>query len=657
MAPPRTRPPDPRIYFRATGARGYFYRDPTMGLVADDDVTFVPPQTAPTDEGLLRQYLEWDAPPPSDASSTGGMTSVQAAPVDNQERRRHQSPPHLPAQRNYAQDQRRYSPPRQQGPSNYARPPSPRDHAYERRPPSPRGYGPRHDYGPPTSQQLQPPPYYDGRGFGPPQRARGGHQQYRGGRGPSPPRFHPVGGNPRQSSSGSRGNTRASTPRDGSPAPPAAAPFVPIPPPSITAAEVGSNGHPVFPMPDDVSDYGSDASDTARDRQRQWARKDADRIRKTAAKPPAARAPRAPTASDAAIVGVWHSLVIATLAEAQNLLRWARSGCPMAWAKVQHIEQHFALSPLLQRTEAVGLILNQQADTRRAFFLATTGTLPLSQKQRHIVAPPPVAPLPSAPPSAAPMPAAPDVEMPQAPAAPQPAVVFSPAYLGNSPPGSDNGALTSRATIAEAVEFWATRPTGWWPQGMRNEQGEFPTAVHDRPLASDVRCAGSMRLWAPDGEFDDGAAALQKFTSLAMTMFSCPGLYARIVHAGGYRYSIYGPEHYNFDLADATWSHIANWWHGHGLLTDGSDLAAMESFARAYRNQPAGLEPANTIWSDGPTGTEDLAHAMGTVIPWAALEHPPLRAGYDTIYPRRPAGPAAQPSPTPSAPATDDDMS
>ncbi|KAJ6573749.1 hypothetical protein DFH09DRAFT_1078726 [Mycena vulgaris] len=631
MAQPTQRPPDPRLFYAVPG--GYLYRDPTLGKM--DGGIFVPPQTAPTDAALLNEYLVFGAPPMLTAPP------VSVAPLGMH----HPHPQNSQIHGYYACDQ-------------HARGPS-----YAQRPPN--GYY-RRDESPPRYQT-----------YPPPHRGRG---SYRGGRPhslPRNPRYDPV-----SSSSRSRGDsTNDNTPRRANNscrnnAPPpihypvggviaivagavVSAPFVAVPPHDVHASTVehSAAGHPMFPLPDNVSDYVG--SDDSASRRTSWARRNAEHIKKAVGGKP----PRSPTLSDPAALGVWHKLEICMTTEAENLLDWASNGCPFSWAKVLHIQQHFGLLPMLKRNEGVGRVLSKQGDTRTRYFLATASAVPLSQRQQRtantVTAAAPstatgpgssVAPTHPVVPTAAGIPAvaAADVEM--LPVPPELEGPFIPSYLGMFPPGRDSREINSRSSESAAIVRWAKIPTSHWVRGLRNESGEYPTSLHEIPLANDVWVKLSKQLFYPENDGSTaGRIAYEQFDNTSMMLFSCPGLYARIVRDGGYHCGLLGPEHFNFMTSSITWSHVACWWAAHGLDLVSGDFLALESFARSWRNQAINQPTWNTTWDEIPTSSAFLlSFDTSTITPYADLEYPLLRAGLETSHPRRPAGMPIPPSPTPS---------
>ncbi|KAJ7657513.1 hypothetical protein B0H17DRAFT_1262945 [Mycena rosella] len=418
-------------------------------------------------------------------------------------------------------------------------------------------------------------------------------------------------------------------------------PFVAIPLPDVTTAERDSNGHPLFPIPDDRSDFvGSDDTEAATQHTQNWVTHDADRIR-AAARRSVHPKTRKPTAADPAALGVWMLLNIERVADAENLLQWASSGCPYAYAKVLHLQQWYGLRPMLQRSAGLGAVMAKQQDARRGYLMTTMGAIPPSQSQRRraaatdTIAMVAIATAPTAPVATV------DEEMPQAPAEPtvDPRIAaFRPAYLGASPPGIDEGSVNSRSTINAAVDHWRNIPTSHWFRGMRNTKKEYPSAIHDQPLVDDVRAALTLLLWAPVTDAGGpGTDSNTEFIETCMDMFSCQGLYAMYVREGEYPFEIYGPEHYNFVTSSTSWAHAACWWSAHGLAPGTADEAAMESFACSYRNQPLGLAPWNTNWTEYPTGVECMGSLdKKEIIPWAQLEFPALCSGLNSLYPRHP---------------------
>ncbi|KAJ7631777.1 hypothetical protein B0H17DRAFT_1150170 [Mycena rosella] len=612
-APDRPTPPDPRTYAEsAVVAFTYFYRDPNMGTIAVDG-TFVPLQTAPTDPTLLAAFLGTTAPP---SSVQQGYSGHHRGPTPAHRHARRSPSPHdsrCPPSPPRRDDHRGYAPPhrpfadyrggRTEPPQRRYDPvgPSSRRGEYDRNYNAPAQYAPRYAPRDAGNYYSEAPTRYSA----PPHasyQARGAYTSSRG--------SNTRGGNRAALQERTHDSSPRTTPAQAA-VPASAGPFVPIPPPDVTQAVRSVNGHPEFPVLDDESDYeGSDDADTATQNNLIWVRRDADRIRKA-------------------------GINISSRTEGKNILRWSGAGCPYAYAAAKHIQQWYGLQLLLQRSTGVGVIMSSQEFTKRHYVMATTGSIPLSQKQRAMAA----ANTSSAPTAAAPAPPVADIEMPPAPSPTSQPPAFRPAFLGSAAPGVDMGVLNSRSTIDAATAHWALIPTSHWYRGMWNAAGDYPTAVHDTPAVDDVRAVLTIELWTPeDDDTKDARLVKDEFIGTSLNMFSCQGMFARYAREGGYPVGSRGPEHYAFMTATSSWAHAACWWSAHGLAHGTPDEAAMELFATSWRNQPLREGPWNTVWSDYPQSVACVASLdSDAIIPYADLQFPPLHPDLSSDFPRRPA--------------------
>lgn len=402
------------------------------------------------------------------------------------------------------------------------------------------------------------------------------------------------------------------------------------PPPPLADADT-LDGHPQFPFPDDVSSFlGSDVdTDMGTASAERWEGKEDTRITRAKAR---GLKPRKPDEEKSELVGPWAGLTFETTHHSRNLMDWVAAGCAVSYAMVLHLEQYWGLRPLERRSRGIGLLLKAQMPNRIAFFLATTGgPPPLSTKSTRKK---------RAPDMDAEMPAAPPIVVTTSAVMISDAATFggagiwSPAYLGLSPPGNDGGTINSRSSEHEATAYWEKIPTSHWHQGMRNVYGVYPTAVHDHPMRDDVRVVLTLEVFGPE----DGPAR-EEFTANSMSMFSCAGMFGKFVHNGGYPQIAQAAERYNFSTDHMDWSRSASWWSTHGLLVGSDDVRAMESFAMSYRNQATNDLPTNFMFVNYPNDVTCVGSISDSEItPWNCIVHAELRPGLTSRYPRRPAG-------------------
>ncbi|KAF7368809.1 hypothetical protein MVEN_00206000 [Mycena venus] len=606
--------PDPRLYWEGSVSAQYYYRDPFIGQIGPDNVTFVPPQVAPTPPALLAAYLAQQA-------------TLTAAP----------SQPPTPLHRAPARDDGGTTAHPISRPWGYTTTP-----LADRITRSPRTFtqSPYHHRSTPLVERLS---RSDERGSG------GAHNI--GGRQPdqgwslrySQSRVtssiaHPSRTNPPPYTAAAGDSASAMSPSP-------TTPFVPVPPPDVHSA-ARKDGHPVFPPTGIANAILHDVPNAvAAARADAWAEGDAKRVAAflKRRRRPNAKAPREPLEADPTKLGVWLGVDIETRAHAVNLLLWSDAGCPEAWAAVLHIQQRWALRPQDARSEGIALVLSSQTQSHTRYFLATTGTVPLSSRAARAVRA---------------MAANSDVEMPgptphaeaepmdttpieNAPADDDLPVLVA-AFLGFSPQGDDTGVLNSRMSLEQAIAYWAAIPTPQWHKGMRNEQGAFPTERFDKPLIDDVRVVHTIHVFGPKT-----AVSRAQFTTINMTMFSCAGMFARFVNEGGYPFGMRAPEACAFEMTHFQWSHGANWWVSHGIALNSIDEAMLESFGLSWRNHVLDNTcPHATTFLDypnDPSCTQSLSNSE--IIPWENLQYPPLRPGTESTYPRKPAAEAVLTTP------------
>ncbi|KAJ6521825.1 hypothetical protein DFH09DRAFT_1097515 [Mycena vulgaris] len=619
--------PDPRYYTRSsTVAYRWYYRHPTDGAYGPDEATWVPPQTAP------------GSPP---TSSLGAVQAPAPAPARQVS---------LPAQ----YDSRRTMSP---SPCRRYRSPSPRS-------PSPRpryrtldrdcgreyaheygsqhrgaGYrsGPQH-YRPARSRSRSPQMGPSRARFGQQDRSRDDYEEHRGeyrdsrrvGASRSSPR------RPRYK----RDTTRSSAPAAPAAAPPAAAPpaaapppaalvpaaapardndvsspFVPIPPPDLGTASRDGRGHPIFPVNTEESEYGgtSDDSDVAARRTARYKKVEAKRqcraIERSQKAIAAGSLSRPTMPRNAASLGLWAQVVIDSLSDAHNLLRWSNAGEPRARRLVLHIEQEFGVGSGLERSEGVAHIMSQQAVSVIAYRMATTGLGGPQRKERE------VSPFKDEELTAGDdLVVDDDAEMP----------LYVASYLGTSPPGVDESfAPSSRASALEAAAHFEEIGTANWPR-ICDDAGGIPTAARARPHIHDMCSHLTVEHLSPTSD-GDTATMLAKahFTEQSALMFSAAGMYERQVVVGKLQFAeiqIHDP----YDpVSPMSLTHLAAWYSSHGIAIGTSNVLALESWARAFRNRVdkiSDLENATfRLWPHesacaGRVPAEDIIAAAATIV-------------------------------------------
>ncbi|KAJ7182644.1 hypothetical protein C8R43DRAFT_940769 [Mycena crocata] len=398
-------------------------------------------------------------------------------------------------------------------------------------------------------------------------------------------------------------------------------PFTPKPPPSLADAERDARGHPLFPLPDNVSEYlgSDDSSESAAVAAKSLCASEMVRITKLGPR----TEPPAPVPENAAAVGVWHGLTVQSTPDGRNMLQWNDAGCPFTRAKVLHLIAHWKARPPERRPAGITYLMSQESTSRERFLLATTGK-PFEKKRKSKAAiasasGPTTGASAQSGPSSASAQLEEDSEMPAVP----PAVETVAPYLGLSPSGNDVGVVNSCTLLSDAVEHWAKIPTKDWYAGMR---GEYPRKEYERPDVRDVRSVMSLAVFIANPGFEE--------TSL--TMFSCAGMFARFVHKGAYKLALRGPERFEFETKDCGWSEAAAWWMCHGLSPVSEDTQIIESFACSWRNRLAGGEiPGNIIFTEYPTDpgcTSTLSSA--DIVPWNMLVFPKLVDGRTSSFPQ-----------------------
>ena len=608
QAIPRKQSPDPRQYTRSVSdATKYYYRHETDGGFGPDNLTWVPPQTAPTAPPLgVPAQGPMPVAPPSTTPSPGPSTPYTA----REHRLRSASPPRYRSRsRSRSPHRRRYSrsPPRHQ---EYAHEygAQHRGHGY--------ASGPQH-YRPARMRSRSPPRRNEARNHELDDR----RDNRRDSRREVYSNSRPIGASfstthrsspARHGGPGSRtaapapaARSFASTPAPSTPPLLLASNWVAIPHPVLATAHKDDRGVPWFPVNDEESDYvgTSDDDDAGRKAQiAKYKKAEKDRMRRISKKAASsATPPRTPMARDATMLGPWATVKIESLRDAFNLLSWSNSGEPHARRLVLHLEQEFGIGSSLHRNEGIAYVMGKQADSARAYLYATTGVVKITRSRA-----PPASPFKDE-----------DItigdDLPMKVDAPAPTIVltpvlitpeFVPAYLGASAAATvgDGYILGPQVSAHAAVAHYAGLDTSDWPRAMRDDSGHYPTARRARPHFDDVRAHLTVQFLSPvlDGSTPNILAQAQ-FIEQVMLMFSAEGMFERHVAVGRLRYAeITIPDHYIVGTS-IDFTNVAVWFHSHGLAMGSPDVRTLEAFARSCRNRIAGnSDPLNRSFAAWP---------------------------------------------------------
>ncbi|KAJ7254263.1 hypothetical protein C8J57DRAFT_1518886 [Mycena rebaudengoi] len=408
-------------------------------------------------------------------------------------------------------------------------------------------------------------------------------------------------------------------------------------PPEIREAALTAAGHPMFPSATaqgDVSDYGSD--DGGLDAN--WLAEENFRIASAVAKigPGAAYLTEAPLIPSS--VYGWGNKAIVTKAEALNVLHWLSFGSAEAHEIVHHYLVAFGDHRQARRTEGQLVLLKRQGGANREYWLITTGR-PSAPKSNTVSR---AAHVPSTVAPAAPQ----DELMPEATAQRH-------AFVGTSTIGEDSTtlfiaeAVTPNARVqsgthtsyADAVKMYDAMATREWPLGMRAANGAYPVTERASPWPDDVVAWYTINALAPRRLRPGPSFERSKFFELLMRILSVPGMFFRIAQLGELQFGRLPLEHYPFGTANITWAHPVSWLLQHGIDRTGSDIAVLESYARARRNKRDGHVLSNVVFTKGlgPFSVDDISKLADTeVTKWDALTHAPLREGVTSEYPCAP---------------------
>ncbi|KAJ7040897.1 hypothetical protein C8F04DRAFT_1177503 [Mycena alexandri] len=369
-------------------------------------------------------------------------------------------------------------------------------------------------------------------------------------------------------------------------------------PPDIANVGRDSEGHPICPLERDVSDpndYGSESEVIALPPN--WNAKEV--MRRTEALQIDGDATRLPPSGEA---GVWCTLSITTLHQAENVLRWVRRTEPTAFAYMTHVVNALRHNPTIQRTAGEIHLLSKEGSARSAFWLLTTG----SKK-----APKPI------------------------PLAQQTSTNFDntvQVYLGDATMGDDGTTMLIAERAAEssvqsgthlklniAISLYEQMLARYWPLGMRISATRF----------ADIMVIEYASPYPPD------VAAWYTINVLLS------GAFFRIGTFGGYPDADLPLEHYPFRTDNITASLVVSWLIQHGIKKDGEAIRVMEDFARARRNLREGhSDPSGTVFKlgDWPRDSmEVLTLREDEVTPWATLRHGMLQEHVTSDYPECPA--------------------
>ncbi|KAJ7608288.1 hypothetical protein DFH06DRAFT_1149022 [Mycena polygramma] len=624
--PARPNPPDPLRYAKSlTKDDTYYLRHPTDCLLGPDNFTWIEPVLAVQNQ---TQSTTSSHTAPAVVQTTTGTTQGPRSTASTSTKKQNGRSSHSRPSRN-----RPYSPPQYQ------------EYTHE--------YGRSQGHGYRTGRQQyraaryrsrsrdyerSPSPAYRSHGSPSRHNNRGGRRdESRDARGSadrhSSPRQTPAAHDNKDEPT----RTRTATPTP-PPAPQVASrgPFVAISPPNICDARTDTHRHPIFPS--NISAQAEAMSPGAAVRTSAYRKKEEKRAR---AIPLPGTGPRTLEARSVHDLGAWFPLTVHNLAAAINLLRWSDAGEPTARRFVLRTEQEFGLNSGAARNEGVAHIMGQQANSRRAYMLATTGVAPSAKVKRgaspfddnELTPDDELEPKP-------------DEEMPHVKSKPDedlemPQVTQSPPEWA-MPPGTENdGFPSAETTVPDAVTFFQLSATEGWPLGMRTTQGEFPTTEYAVPGEDDVLAELTLLHLCPASDDTTvGLDAHATFRKKTMHLFSARGLFGHYVTLGGYHTGTW-PMHdrFNFETAGLSYSQIASWYSAHGIAPGDATSTALESYARSHRNRAEKkLDPRGTEFAQWPRNVDALKYITATdVTPWAAIEYSELRPGLQTVCPRRPA--------------------
>jgi hypothetical protein len=371
--------------------------------------------------------------------------------------------------------------------------------------------------------------------------------------------------------------------------------------------------------------------------------------------------------------GIWRELLINTVPEARNLLRWMGMGCPRARAMFRHLMEYFGHNPTALRPDGVLFLLRKQSAAESSWLVATTGdATPMSRRDgskrpavtrnerrkraRQGQAPPSSTPTgdtsttaPSNVDEDEPMPAGADISPPGPPAD---AVPFQQSYVGLSPPPvgttPTDGHRGPTASLSSVHYEMVSRVPSTWVQGIRLEDGRWPTGsspIGSNPLVNDLLVARLLHFISPRRS----PTSIHRvwFLDTVLTGFSVYGLYERFVTRGQWVPASLPLEPYPFDATNISLSQAFSWVHQHGIPANSPEAHMVHSYASSWRNSRLGYNsPTGQSFPDEPRNSMDVLNwPDARITEWRALIHGPVRPNVTTAYPRQPSGGLSVPTP------------
>ncbi|KAJ7017110.1 hypothetical protein C8F04DRAFT_1200951 [Mycena alexandri] len=397
-------------------------------------------------------------------------------------------------------------------------------------------------------------------------------------------------------------------------------------PPDVHAAEKDSDGHPICPLEcatNDPNDYGSDDEIVALPPN--WnARKSLRRTEALQTEGADAEGVRLQPSGEA---GMWRTLSVTTVHQAENVLRWVRRTEPSALAYMTHIAHVLKSNPALLRTAGEIYLLAKENSARATYWLLATGN--------------------KKPPKAIPL-------------EQQTSTNFDNSvqvYLGAATMG-DNDTIVliaergSESSVQSgthlklniAISLYEQMFARDWPLGMRITATRFANIMvveYASPYPPDVAAWYTINALCPRRTRKGTSIQRHKFFELLMRILSVGGAFFRIATFSDYRDADLPLEHYPFRTDNITSSLVVSWLIQHGIKKDGDAVRILEDFARARRNLREGRnDPSGTTFKSGDwprDSAEVLTLREDEVTKWADLEHAMVQDHVTTSYPQRPA--------------------
>ncbi|KAJ7665391.1 hypothetical protein DFH06DRAFT_1323785 [Mycena polygramma] len=489
--------------------------------------------------------------------------------------------------------------------------------------------------------------------------------------------------------------------------------------PDVDKAKLDRTGHPIFPtaaVDEEESEYGGTTdSDEEEAELKKFRARESTRVgearRKVGAETP--HAVPAPSPPESVGAGIWATVGINSVREMRNLLRWMSAGCPRARAAFTYLRDYYSHHPTAARSDGVQYLMRRQTAANTAWLYATTGdSTPMSRrplpggakkgptrtdrrrmkrereeregkvgKERpkpQVNLLPRILPdrdvpdrVPNAPVEDVPMPPAEDTpapghEIPAAGPAPTRFVYREQSYLGFSLPPPNELAVTNplgpAGNLGDVMTQWSSVPPHTWMQGVRMENGLWPTQdspVGSRPNRNDVLAARFITFISPSR--DPTSLHHSNFVRVVLTGFSVRGLFEHFVRTGGYRRASDNLEEFPFDGTNMTTALGFAWVVTHGVWEGSPAAELLQSFATSWRNhREGGTDPLRQQFAESPINADEIPHWPDSQITrWQYIRYGPVRPGVTTASAQVPSGYWPAPvvvRPAPVIPDADTDM-